>query len=148
MAHLNQEALALTLLPNLKRELTLSEVASMTRSAAATLLGLNDRGHLAPGAVADVAVYDPKQRAGQTHPDYRAMFADAALLFKNGRLVVQDGVVIERPAGLAQTVTPVYDAGIIRTVKQHFDRFYSLKIGQYAVNDADFGERPRFKVHE
>ena len=76
------------------------------------------------------------------------MFANAALVFKNGRLVVQDGVVSERPLGLAQTVTPVYDAGITRTVKQHFDRFYSLNLSQYGVNDADFGERPRFKVHE
>jgi formylmethanofuran dehydrogenase subunit A len=131
MAQLNQEALALTLLPGLKREFTLSEVATMTRSAAARLLGLNDRGHLATGAVADIAVYHPQA-------DYRAMFADAALLFKNGKLVVRDGAVTVRPAGQAQTVTPVYDAAITRTVKQHFDRFYSLKLSQYAVNDADF----------
>jgi len=148
MVRLNQEALSLTLLPELKRELTLSEVATMTRSAAAKLMGFTDRGHLAPGAIADVAVYDPSRPAGQRHPDYRAMFADAALLFKNGQLVVQDGIVVERPLGLAQTVTPVYDAGITRTVKQHFDRFYSLNLSQYGVNDADFGERPRFKVHE
>lgn len=150
MARLNQEALALTLLPGLKRELTLDEIATMTRSSAAKLLCLDDRGHLAPGAVADIAVYDPRKRSGQsagTRIDYRAMFADVALLFKNGRLVVQDGVVIERPAGLAQTVTPVYDAGITRTVKQHFDLFYSLKLSQYGVNDADFDglKQPRFR---
>lgn len=140
MAHLNQEALTLTLLPSLKRELTLSEIATMTRSAAAKLLGLNDRGHLTPGAIADIAVYRPQA-------DYRAMFAEVGLLFKNGRLVVQDGVVIERPAGLAQTVTPVYDADITRTVKQHFDRFYSLKLSQYGVNDSDFEDlnRERFR---
>lgn len=150
MAQLNQEALALTLLPGLKRELTLDEIATMTRSSAAKLLGLTDRGHLAPGAVADIAVYDPHKRSEQTvgpRPDYRAMFADAALLFKNGRLVVQNGVVIDRPAGLAQTVTPVYDAGITCTVKQHFDRFYSLKLSQYGINDADFDylDRERFR---
>ncbi|NJA06720.1 formylmethanofuran dehydrogenase subunit A [Methylococcaceae bacterium WWC4] len=143
MAHLNQEALALTLLPSLKRELTLTEIATMTRSAAAKLLGLNDRGNLAPGAVADIAVYNPGQIAG-ARPDYRAMFADAALVFKNGRVVVENGVVVDRPDGQAQTFTPDYDAGIARTVKQHFDRFYSLKLNQYAVNDGDFGERPRF----
>jgi len=150
MAQLNQEALALTLLPGLKRELTLNEIATMTRSSAARLLGLNDRGHLAPGALADIAVYDPHQRSAPTvgaRPDYQAMFANAALLFKNGRLVVQDGVVIERPPGLAQTVIPVYDARITRTVKRHFDRFYSLKLSQYAVNDSDFGERSRFNPH-
>ncbi|WAR46199.1 formylmethanofuran dehydrogenase subunit A [Methylomonas rapida] len=150
MTQLNQEALALTLLPGLKRELTLDEIATMTRSSAAKLLGLNDRGHLAPGSVADIAVYDPHKRSSQTvgpRPDYRAMFADAALLFKNGRLVVQNGVVIDRPAGLAQAVTPVYDAGITRTIKQYFDRFYSLNLSQYGVNDADFdnSKQPRFR---
>ncbi|MBS3962989.1 MAG: formylmethanofuran dehydrogenase subunit A, partial [Methylomonas sp.] len=93
---------------------------------------------LAPGAIADIAVYRPQA-------DYRAMFADAVLLFKNGHLVVRDGVVIERLMGLTQTVMPVYDASITRTVKQHFDRFYSLKLSQYAVNDADFGEQSRFR---
>ncbi|CAD6880432.1 Formylmethanofuran dehydrogenase subunit A (EC 1.2.99.5) [Methylomonas albis] len=60
MARLNQEALALSLLPNLKREFSLSDIATMTRSAAANLLGLHDRGHLAPGAIADIAVYCPR----------------------------------------------------------------------------------------
>ena len=60
MANLNQEALALTLLPNLTREFSLSEIATMTRSAAARLLGLHDRGQLAPGAIADIAVYKPQ----------------------------------------------------------------------------------------
>jgi len=145
MERLNQEALALTLLPELKREFTLSEVATMTRSSAAKLLGLHDRGHLAPGAIADIAVYDPQKRDDtlttlgiQSKTDYRAMFADAALLFKKGQLVVRDGLVIERPIGLAQTFTAGYDIGITRTVKQYFDLFYSLNLSQYAVNDADF----------
>ena len=145
MERLNQEALALTLLPELKREFTLSEVATMTRSAAAKLLGLHDRGHLAPGAIADIAVYDPQKRddtptalGTQSKIDYRAMFADAALLFKKGQLVVRDGLVIERPSGLAQTFTADYDIGITRTIKQYFDFFYSLNLNQYSVNDADF----------
>jgi len=145
MERLNQEALALTLLPELKREFTLSEVATMTRSAAAKLLGLHDRGHLAPGAIADIAVYDPQKRddtptalGTQSKIDYRAMFADAALLFKKGQLVVRDGLVIERPIGLAQTFTADYDIGITRTIKQYFDFFYSLNLNQYSVNDADF----------
>lgn len=145
MERLNQEALALTLLPELKRELTFSEVAIMTRSAAAKLLGLHDRGHLAPGAIADIAIYDPQKRddtptalATQSKIGYRAMFADASLLFKKGQLVVRDGLVIERPIGLAQMYTADYDIGITRTVKQYFDLFYSLNFSHYAVNDADF----------
>lgn len=156
MARMNQDALALTLLPGLKREFSLSEIATMTRSAAARLLGLNDRGHLAPGAIADIAVYDPRGRgkrgntpgafAARPSADYRATFADAALVFKRGRLVVRSGEVIARPEGNAQIVQPEFDSRITDTVKRHFDRFYSLKLSQFAVTDADFGERRRFRT--
>lgn len=143
MSLVNQEALALTLLPELKREFSLSEVAVMTRSAAAKLLGLHDRGHLAPGAIADIAVYDPDKYSkaitgNQAKTDYQAMFANAALLFKNGQLVVQEGVVINKLTGLAQTIAPHYDQQITRTVQNHFDRFYSLKLSNFGVGEADF----------
>ncbi|MCQ8117575.1 formylmethanofuran dehydrogenase subunit A [Methylomonas rosea] len=147
MARLNQEALAMTLLPNLKREFTLTEIATMTRSAAANLLGLHDRGHLAPGAIADIAVYDPQgcgvsiqmpdPFANRAKPDYRAMFADAALVFKNGRLMVRDGEVIARPAGHAQTIQPALDQRIERDIQNHFDRFYSLKLNNFKIEDVD-----------
>jgi len=148
MARLNQEALALTLLPELKREFSLSEIATMTRSAAARLLGLHDRGHLAPGALADIAVYDPQgcwvsvqmpdAFANQAKIDYRAMFADAALVFKNGRLVVKDGQVIARPAGNAQIMQPHFDPRIERDIQNHFDRFYSLKLNNFKIDDVAF----------
>lgn len=151
MARMNQDALALTLLPELKREFSLSEVATMTRYAAAKLLGLKDRGHLSLGALADIAVYDPRKRLDKpfagARTDYRAMFADAALLFKNGRAVVRNGTVVERPCGLAQIFNPEYDTGITRTIKQHFDRFYSLKLSQYGVNDADFDYLKQSRFH-
>ena len=57
----------------------------MTRAAPARLLGLADRGHLAPGARADIAVYRPQ-------PDRAAMFRNAALVFKDGVPIVRDGV--------------------------------------------------------
>lgn len=119
----------------------------MTRSAAANLLGLNDRGHLAPGAIADIAIYDPKHVNGQSTTDYQTMFSDVALLFKSGQLVVKDGAVINRLSGMAQTISPVYDSHITRTVQNYFDRFYSLKLSNYAVQEADFDylEHPRFR---
>ncbi|MBS4050936.1 MAG: formylmethanofuran dehydrogenase subunit A [Methylomonas sp.] len=148
MVRLNQEALALTLLPNLTREFSLSEIAVMTRSAAARLLGLHDRGHLAPGAIADIAVYDPQgcgkcgktpgAFAARTQADYRAMFADAALVFKNGQLVVKDGDVIARPTGNAQTIQPHFDPLIERDIQNHFDRFYSLKLNNFKIDDVAF----------
>lgn len=157
MSKLNQEALALTLLPNLTREFSLSEVATMTRSAAADLLGLHDRGHLSPGAIADIAVYDPHSSAiplqtteafaNRAKSDYRAMFANAAMVFKNGRLIVKDSEVIARPAGHAQTVQPDFDRRIERDIQNHFDRFYSLKLNNFKVDDVSFNldDNQRFR---
>jgi formylmethanofuran dehydrogenase subunit A len=64
----------------------------MTRAAPARLLGLADRGHLAPGALADVAVYDDI-------PDRTAMFRSARRVFKSGALVVRDGAVVNVTSG-------------------------------------------------
>ena len=65
------------------REMTLYEVAIMTRAAPARLLGLADRGHLGAGAAADVAVY---REAG----DAEATFARAAWLIKDGVSTPED----------------------------------------------------------
>src|SRR5436309_14770819 len=86
MARLPPEALAVTTLASIVREYSLAEIAAMTRAAPAKLLGLQDRGHLGAGAVADVAVYAPAS-------DRAAMFRAAALVFKDGELVVRDGQV-------------------------------------------------------
>ncbi|QXP87099.1 formylmethanofuran dehydrogenase subunit A [Methylococcus capsulatus] len=131
MARLDQEALALTLLPHLRREFSLHDIAVMTRAAAARLLGLEDRGHLCPGAIADVAVYRPQA-------DRRAMFADAAWVWKGGRLVVREGAVVDRPAGSALTIEPCYDRRIERDVKAYFDRFYSLSLDHFTVGSVAF----------
>src|SRR5690606_21134333 len=79
LEQLNREAVSMSLMKDLDKEFTLYDIAVMTRTAAARLLGLPDRGHLRSGAVADIAVY-------REQADKAAMFADAELLFKNGRL--------------------------------------------------------------
>ena len=52
--------MAVTTLASITREYTLTEIAIMTRAAPARLLGLIDRGHLGPGARADIAIYRPQ----------------------------------------------------------------------------------------
>ena len=59
-------------LRSIARELTLDEIAIMTRAAPARLLGLRDRGHLGVGAAADIAVY-------RDEPNREAMFATPAV---------------------------------------------------------------------
>jgi formylmethanofuran dehydrogenase subunit A len=140
LERLHPDVAAMTLLKDLKKEFSLYEVAIMTRTAAAKLLGLADRGHLVPGALADIAVYQERQ-------DKEAMFSRAALLFKNGELAVRDGEVVQRRAGTAQIIRPAFDPRIERRIKGYFDRYYSLSLDHFAVNDADFGQAGRFATH-
>ena len=143
LERIHPDVVAMTLLKDLKKEFSLYEVAVMTRTAAANLLGLYDRGHLTPGGIADIAVYTPQDNK-------EAMFDRATLVFKNGRLVVRDGEVVERIRGTAQMIYPSYDPGIKRTIKNHFDRFYSLSLENFTINDVDFVQRDqeRFVVHD
>jgi len=100
LERLPESARQVSNLASIGRELTLSEIAIITRGAPARLLGLTDRGHLGPGAVADVAVYTEQK-------NNTAMFASAHLLFKDGTLVVRDGEVVNVTWGKAYHVAPV-----------------------------------------
>ena len=104
IATLPPAAVAVTTLASITREYSLGEIATMTRAAPAKLLGLADRGHLGPGAVADIAVY-------AEDPDRAKMFRSAALVFKDGDLVVRDGQVTHYRWGRALTVEPGHDRG-------------------------------------
>ena len=139
MAELNQEALAMTLLPDLKREYTLHEIAVMTRSAAAQLMGLHDRGSLAPGCVADVAVYKPQANLGK-------MFSRAHTVIKSGEQVVRDGKVIATPRGRALHTLPAYDRKQVeRKLRTYYDRYMTVQPGNLCVepgfDDATGSER-------
>ena len=143
LERIHPDVVAMTLLKDLKKEFSFYEIALMTRSAAASLLGLSDRGHLMPGATADIAVYTPNENK-------ETLFDRAAMVFKNGQLVVRDGDVVERLSGHAQIIRPDYDASIHNVVQNHFDRFYSLSLNNFMVSDIDFvqSDQQRFISHD
>jgi formylmethanofuran dehydrogenase subunit A len=113
------DAMQVCTLPSIAREYTWPEIAIMTRAAPARLLGLADRGHLAPGARADIAVYRPQT-------DLAAMFRNAALVFRDGRLVVRDGQVVESVQGRALSVRPGFDTAADRRLAGWYDRLYGV----------------------
>jgi formylmethanofuran dehydrogenase subunit A len=132
ISELPPEAMVVTTLPSITREYSLYEITTMTRAAPARLLGLTDRGHLGTGAVADVAVYDD-------FPDRAQMFRTAALVFKNGDLVVRDGHVTHSQSGRALVVAPERDQAIDRRMKDYYEERYGLsdqfiKVPDYALN--------------
>jgi len=132
IAELPPEAMAVTTLSSITREYSFYEVAAMTRAAPAKLLGLTERGHLGAGAVADVAVYDDL-------PDRAQMFRAAALVFKDGDLVVRDGRVTHDRWGRALVVAPERDRAVDRKMRNYYDQRYGLsdeflKVPDYALN--------------
>jgi formylmethanofuran dehydrogenase subunit A len=133
IADLPKEAIELTTLPSIAREYSFNEIATMTRVAPAKLLGLKDRGHLAPGALADIAVYDdePDDRAGA--------FRFAHLVFKDGDLVVRDGKVTHYRTGRALTVQPTYDSAIDRRLSRYYDEAYGLSRDLFKVPERAVG---------
>ena len=114
LSRLPGEVARMTTLASLKREYTLGEIAAMTRAAPAKLLGLKDRGHLAPGARADVAVYRPDK-------DVAAMFRHAARVYKDGELVVRDGALTHYRFGRALHVAPAVDAAVELRMARYYD---------------------------
>ena len=65
-------------LKDIKRTYSLYDIAIMTRSSPANILGLKDRGSLKPGCIADISIYDPNQNIDD-------MFRKAKYVFKKWR---------------------------------------------------------------
>jgi formylmethanofuran dehydrogenase subunit A len=121
-----------TTLPAISREYSLTEIATMTRAAPARLLGLADRGHLGPGAVADIAVYS-------VEADKAKMFRAAALVFKDGDLVVRNGEVTHCRWGRALHVRPERDRAIDRRMNAYYDERYGLSPDVIKVPESAIG---------
>ena len=138
IASLPKEAMEVTTLPSIAREYTLNEIAIMTRAAPAKLLGLKDRGQLAAGAMADIAVYTPGRDKAQ-------MFREAALVFKLGELVVRGGRVIAEPFGRAFTVTPGRERAIESRMRGYYEERYGLSPDFMTVADAVIGRPEPFE---
>jgi len=115
LARLHPDVAANAALKEIARELSLYEIAIMTRAAPAKLLGLKDRGHLGAGAAADIAVY-------RDQPDREAMFTTPSHVFKDGVLVARDGRITAVPHGGTHFVAPEFDRGIETLLRQHHDR--------------------------
>jgi formylmethanofuran dehydrogenase subunit A len=139
IAKLPQEAMATTTLPSIAREYSLLDIAIMTRAAPAKLLGLADRGHLGVGSVADIAVYTPDA-------DRARMFRAAALVFKDGELVVRDGRVTHYRFGRALTVRPDYDRAMVKRMHDYYEARYGLSEELLAVPADAVGRPDPFEV--
>jgi len=129
-------------LETVDRELTLSEIATMTRAATADALSLTKKGHLGVGADADVAVYPFKPREVDPSAEYkkvRRAFRRAALVVKAGEIVVKDGEVIKSFSGRTYWAKPHIEADVLEQVatelKSKFKKYYTVEFENYPISE-------------
>jgi formylmethanofuran dehydrogenase subunit A len=133
---LHPDAQKATILKSLNREYSLFEIAIMTRAGPARSLGLADRGNLAPGASADITVYED-------NPDREAMFATPVFVFKNGELIVRNGKVIKVTQGATHVARPQYDRSIEKQLSDYFHRYHTMRMENFRLSDDEIIEGGR-----
>ncbi|HYA20592.1 MAG TPA: formylmethanofuran dehydrogenase subunit A [Burkholderiales bacterium] len=133
LATINPDAAAMSMLASLEREYSLYEIAIMTRAAPAKILGLADRGHLGPGAAADITVY-------REMSDQEKMFAKPEYVFKDGELVAQNGKVIKVTWGNTHVVKPEYDNSIEKQIKPYFERYQTMRMDNFKIASDEMQE--------
>jgi len=133
LATINKGAATASILSSIDREYTLYEIATMTRAAPARSLGLKNRGHLGGGAIADITVYNNIKNKEK-------MFEKPLYVFKNGEEIVKNGKIVKVVNGGTHTLRPDYDKSIEKSLKKYFDRYMTVKLGNFKIDDDEIVE--------
>ena len=110
----------------IEREYSLGEIFAMTSFGPARSLGLNDRGHLEPGALADIRCY-------RKQADICGMFASPEWVMKNGRIVYQNGRVDTQGFGEILVARPKWDQDQLPHIKSDLENRISISFDLYAL---------------
>lgn len=114
-------------LGDLNREYTLYEIAIITRAGPARILGLKNKGHLGPGADADITIYTP-------HENKEIMFELPRTVIKSGRMLIEHGEIREVLTGKTLHVIPDYDQDMEQGIQDWFEKYYSIRWRNYPVD--------------
>ena len=143
MATLHDQLPKRTTLAEIQREMDWTDIAIMTRAASARILGMQDKGHLGPGADADITIYNLKVDEVDTSKDHalvKKALSSAKYTIKGGVVVSKEGQIQATPPGRTFWV----DAGVpkedsdrlMADIEEKFARYYSVQLSNYAVQDA------------
>ena len=130
---INIDAQKISNLKSIKRTYSFYEIAIMTRAAPAKILGLNDRGSLKPGSIADISIYKPQK-------NFEKMFKNAEYVFKNGVEIVRKGKVLRHFKTSTKCLNLCYDHKIHKKIKDWFDNYYSLNLSDFEIDENYFKE--------
>ena len=116
-----------TVLADLDREYSLQEICIITRAGPARILGLTNKGHLGPGADADVTIYTPDENPA-------VMFELPRYVIKSGRLIVETGEIRDPLDGETLHVAPEYDPAAEAHIADWFEEAYSIRFRNFPVD--------------
>ncbi len=131
LSTVDPQVLARTTLADLNREYSLFEIAIITRSGPARILGLKHKGQLGVGADADITVYTPDK-------NYETMFALPYMVIKGGEILVEVSEIRRTISGKTISASVIYDRERDRTIEKWFDQHYSIKASNYGVQPGEF----------
>ncbi|MEI7701670.1 MAG: formylmethanofuran dehydrogenase subunit A [Planctomycetia bacterium] len=114
-------------LADMDREYTLNEIAIITRAGPARILGLKNKGHLGPGADADITIYTPD-------PNQERMFELPRMVIKSGKIMVEQGEIRDPLIGKTLYVPPDYDLAVEPDIQAWFEKYYSIRWRNYPVD--------------
>jgi len=131
-----------SLLPSIDREMSLYEIAIMTRAGQARALGLKNKGHLGIGADADIAIYDINPETLDPSRDYEEIidaFRNAAYTIKSGDVVVKNGKVLKHVPGATlwvnvQICKPC-EIEVDADMKRKFKEYWTVEYENYPVSE-------------
>ncbi|MEM2098124.1 MAG: formylmethanofuran dehydrogenase subunit A [Candidatus Bathyarchaeia archaeon] len=136
----HKKAQKLSLLPSIKRELTLYDIAIVTRAGQAKALGLKNKGHLGVGADADIAIYNinpEKIDIAKKYKTVRKAFGNAAYTIKDGNIVVKDGEIVQHADGktIWLDVKTAEQVKVDEEMKRRFKEYWTVEYDNYPVFD-------------
>jgi len=125
-----------TNIAGMDRELSLYEIAQMTRAGPAKSLGLAHMyGGLAPGMEADIAVFNLNPEHPVKPEEIEKAFSAAAYVMKSGVPVVIDGEIVsngnKRTLWIDARVNE--NPQVMRDINDKFLRYYSVTQNNYEV---------------
>ncbi len=139
LATLHPEAQKMTTLASIDREYSLEEIAILTRAGAAKITGLVGRGGLADGDFADITVYTENK-------DREKMFSKPVYVFKDGEMVAKHGKIVKVTWGTTHVVRPDYDKSVEKDLEKYFNRYMTMKMGNFAISDDELTEDGRGSI--
>ncbi len=118
-----------TALAGLDREYSLAEICIITRAGPARILGLKNKGHLGPGADADITIYTP-------HANPQTMFELPRHVIQGGRIVVEAGELRRPVDGKTLCVAPEFDRAAEAHIADWFEETYSVRLRNYVIDES------------